>query len=198
MGLLTHRPGVAARRRTAWILTVCTALFVAGAARPATAEVNPLATAIKASYLYKMAPFVDWPAGAFPTPTSPFVLCVVGRDPFGPLLDRAVSGQSVSGRPIVVDRLDQISRNSPCQIAFLAGSATQSMPQALLALRGAPVLTITDDAAAPGIVDFTVAGDRVRFRIDDEAAAENGLTISSKLLSLALKVNPRKASDIDR
>jgi hypothetical protein len=32
---------------------------------------------------------------------------------------------------------------------------------------------------------------RVRFEIDDAAAARNGLTISSKLLGLALSVKPR-------
>jgi hypothetical protein len=34
---------------------------------------------------------------------------------------------------------------------------------------------------------------RVRFRIDDQTAADDGLSISSKLLSLAVSVRLRKA-----
>lgn len=160
----------------------------------AQAQPNALEAAIKASYLYKLAPFVAWPPQVFPAPDSPLVICVIGDDPFGSLLDRAVTGQHVGTRSIVVNRLPVADREAPCQIAFLGGSRAQPVKDALRALRGAPILTVTDDPAAPGVVDFVVVQDRVRFRIDDEAAAENGLTISSKLLSLALTVTPRKPS----
>lgn len=49
------------------------------------------------------------------------------------------------------------------------------------------MLTVTDQAeGAGGIVNFVLRENRVRFTIDPRAAAENGLAISSKLLSLAL------------
>ena len=57
-------------------------------------------------------------------------------------------------------------------------------------MRGAPVLTVTDDAgdpAARGMIDFVLRDGRVRFRIDPRAAERSGLVISSKLLSLAVK-----------
>jgi hypothetical protein len=169
------------------------ALAVGLAASTASAQ-TPLATAVKASYLYKFAPFVDWPAKVFAGPSSPFVICVVGADPFGPVLDRAVSGQRIGGRAILVTRLAAASHDMACQIAFIGGSRGQSVVQALQVMRGAPVLTVTDGDGPTGVVDFTLAENRVRFRIDDEAASQDGLTISSKLLGLALKVNPRKAS----
>ena len=56
------------------------------------------------------------------------------------------------------------------------------------------MLTVTDAAVSrdeKGIVHFVIHDDRVRFEIDDRAAAENGLMISSKVLSLALSVTPR-------
>ena len=62
----------------------------------------------------------------------------------------------------------------------------------LEALRGSPVLTVGDaKESGGGIVTFVVKDNRVRFTVDDEAAAQNGLVISSKLLSLALNVKPR-------
>ncbi len=154
------------------------------------ARAEDLELAVKAAYLYKLAPFVDWPPGAL-DPQGPFNLCVVGRDPFGSVLDRAVAGQVIGGRPIAVRRLRTIDKGSGCQLAFLAGSPAQSVKDGLHALQGAPVLTVTDGAAAPGIVDLVLSGGRVRFRIDDETARASRLAISSKLLSLAVSVTSK-------
>jgi hypothetical protein len=149
-----------------------------------------LETDVKATYLYKFAPFVDWPTDAFAGPSSPFSICVAGRDPFGPVLDRAVAGQHAEGRAIEVRRLGEAEKPAGCHVLFVGGSGDRAR-QVLLAAKGLPVLTVTDAASAPGIIDFTLSGGRVLFRIDDEAAAANRLTISSKLLSLAVAVRPR-------
>ncbi len=64
------------------------------------------------------------------------------------------------------------------------------------ALRGSAVLTVSDakaQAAATGIINFVVKDERVRFDIDDDAAMQNRLAISSKLLGIALNVKPRRA-----
>ena len=43
---------------------------------------------------------------------------------------------------------------APCQIAYLGGSAAQPVTAALKVIHGAPVLTVTDSAATPGIIDL--------------------------------------------
>jgi hypothetical protein len=55
------------------------------------------------------------------------------------------------------------------------------------------VLTVTDGASPAGVVDFVTDAGAVRFRLDDEAAAQKKLVISSKLLSLATAVKRRPA-----
>lgn len=155
--------------------------------------VGELEYAVKATYLYKFAPFVEWPEGELAGDSS-FDICIVGRDPFGDLLDDAVRGEQVRGQPIAVRRLPEIAGRSGCEIVFAGGSSAQSPAEILQAVAGEPVLTVTDVAlgrSTKGIVHFVILDDRVRFEIDDQAAAENGLTISSKVLSLALAVRPR-------
>ena len=150
--------------------------------------------AVKATYLYKFAPFVEWPRGTFPSPTSPVTLCIVGDDPFGATLDRALAGQSVGQRPIELRRRRTAERDSGCHIMYIAGSAAQSVTEALAVVRGTPVLTITNsvrEGRAKGIIHFVIAENRVRFEIDDYAAAQSGLAISSKVLALAVSVRPR-------
>ena len=149
--------------------------------------------AVKATYLYKFAPFVEWPAGTFRSSADPLVLCVAGSDPVTDLVGDAVKGQVVGGRAIDVVRLSPAVHDPRCHILYMAlkGAAASAV---LERMRGTPVLTVTDaasDARATGIVNFVVQDNRVRFEIDQRAAAENHLVVSSKLLNLASRVSPR-------
>lgn len=168
------------------------ALALALALPGGTAVAQSLEYPVKAAYLYKFGPFVEWPAGAFDSAVSPLTVCIVGDDPFGPVLDRALDGQAVGQHPVAVRRLDRLDRNSACHVAYVAGSRRQSVAEGLAGVRGAPVLTVTDSGGPRGIVHFVVKDNRVRFHIDDQAAAQNGIVISSKLLSLALSVKSRR------
>ncbi len=114
------------------------------------------------------------------------MLCVVGDDPFGSLLDEAAAGQQVQGHPLVLRRVGAraLGRESGCHIAWVG---TEVRPEAL---RGSSTLVVTDGGGA-GMINFVVRDNRVRFPVDDEAAAQNGLVISSKLLNVALSVKPR-------
>lgn len=167
------------------------ALLWVGLVPVAASAQDSLAKAVKATFLYKFAPFVDWPAGALPAPDSPLQLCVAGDDPFGPVLDRAVAGVRVGARAIVLRRMGQAAAHSGCDIMFVAGSQAQPVSDALKAVRGEPVLTVTDDQNLGAVIDFVAEGGHIRFRIDNQAAADNGLTLSSKLLSIAVSVIPR-------
>ena len=175
----------------AWRLcsTVVAASLLALSTAQAGGRESNLADAVKAAYLDKLGDFVSWPTSAFSGPTDPLHLCVTGTDPFGPLLDQAVEGQKIAGRPIQVIRLDHMDRGAACQILFISGSQRQGVAEALDKVRGAPVLTVTDgasDGAARGMVNFVLRDNRVRFEIDETSASQSGLTISSKLLSLAI------------
>ncbi len=158
----------------------------------ANADPTPLELAVKATYLYKLAPFVSWPASAFAAPEAPLTICVQGADPFGPLIDRAVNGQSAAGRPIVVRRTPQVAAGLGCHIAYLAGGPAQSVPDALRALDRTPTLTVTDAArgSARGVVHLLVEGGRVRFAVDAALARADDVALSSKLMALAVEVRP--------
>jgi hypothetical protein len=151
---------------------------------------DDLELAVKATYLYKLAPFVSWPIGALPVGSAPFVICVQGADPFGPLLERVTAGQAIGSHPVAVRRLARLEPNSGCQIVYVSGGPAQPQAQALEAVDTAPVLTVTDEARgeARGIVHLLINGGKVRFSIDSAQAQESGLAISSKLLALAVAV----------
>jgi hypothetical protein len=163
---------------------------------PVRAADESLEYPVKAAFLAKFGSFVEWPAAAFATPASPLQLCVLGEDPFGAALDRAAGGQQAAGRAIEVKRLKAVRADAGCHILYIAPSEAPRIAQVTEALRGSAVLTVSDvkaPAGASGIINFVVKDERVRFDIDDEAAAQNKLSISSKLLGIAVNVKPRRA-----
>jgi uncharacterized protein DUF4154 len=170
-------------------------LLLAGAKTAQGAAVDSLEYAIKATFLYKFSPFVEWPATAFASSSAPISLCVFGNDPVTTLIDRVTAEQRVGNRPIMVRHLQGVARDAGCHILYVAESNEQRATQALNAVRGTPVLTITDSVRSgrdAGIVTFVLVENRVRFDIDLAAATENGLSISSRLLSLARSVRPAR------
>jgi len=176
--------------------TACVFLWMLAAlaaSLPAAAQTQSLEYPVKANYLVKFAAFVEWPPRTFASSTSPVVICIVGNDPFGPVIDRAAQSGSGSTRQVVVKRTDRLDSRTGCHVAYLGASPLQTQAQAIAAVHGQPVLTVTDAArrGPRGVIHFAIAGNRVRFHIDDRSAQAGGMDISSRLLSLALSVRPR-------
>lgn len=159
-------------------------------AAPAPSPAATLEYEVKATYLYKLAPFVNWPPDTFEAAGAPLRICVAGDDPFGDYLEHAVAGQHFGTHPFQVQRLQALPAATPCQIVFVSHLPTQDLDQALGTLEGKPVLTVLDSTLPGhgGVVQFVMDHGHVKFAIDVAAAARNHLTINSKLLNLALKV----------
>jgi len=169
------------------ICTMAAALTLAvGAAHAQASE-----EAVKAAFLPKFARYIELPAAAQPAENQPYYLCVIGRDPFGALLDKAAGSESIDGHPVAVRRFANAEAPAVagCHLAFLAGTEPQTA-QMLAAMRRQPTLTITDArwGTARGMIHFVIEGGRVRFQIDQVEAADRGIAISSRLLALAVDV----------
>jgi hypothetical protein len=169
------------RRAARILLCILAAVLVAPAA---SADISDVA--VKAAFLPRFARYVTWPPAA--RTNGPMVICVIGDDPFGGLLGQAAASQEVDGRPFVVRRLSSASGASDCAVAYVDGSRTAEL---LAALGRQPILTVTDARSNPhrGIIHFAIVDGRVRFFIDNAQAQARGLTISSRLLALAIGVN---------
>lgn len=167
-------------------------LLAAQAVLPAYGEARE--DSVKAAFLPKFARYVEWPAAVRPGPREPIRLCVVGSDAFGRMLDESVAQESVSGRRLEVRRMGDAEGAGGCHLAFVRGTTHEETGRMLAALAAQPILTVTDASAGParGMVHFVVAGGRVRFFVDEAAAAQRGLVISSRLLRLAIGVRQRR------
>jgi hypothetical protein len=140
---------------------------------------------VKAVFLFNFGQFVDWPAHAFATPNAPFVIGVVGEDPFGEILDDVVRGESLGAHPLVVKRFRDTDDISACNILFIGRNESAQIEKALAAVRGRSVLTVTEIEGAErhgAIIVLFNEQNRIRMRINLAAARASQLVISSKLL----------------
>jgi hypothetical protein len=150
---------------------------------------------VKAAFLYNFAQFVDWPPSAFPAPDTPFVIGVLGMDPFGDFLDELVQGEKINGRPLVVKRFRWIGEVDTCHVLFVSGSEGSRVQQIADELHGRAILTVCDwdgFEQRGAIIRLAMEHNRVRLRINLDAAREAGLNISSKLLRSAETVTQKE------
>jgi len=143
---------------------------------------------VKAAFLYNFAKFVEWPPDTFPRPSAPLHLCVFGDDPFEGELERIVREKTIGGRPLRVLQPKRAGQARGCHILFVGSSDPKEVRSLLEVLRGSSTLTVGNSSEFTrlgGMINFLVEGGRVRFEINPEAAQENRLRISAKLLSLA-------------
>jgi hypothetical protein len=146
---------------------------------------------VKAAFLYNFAKFVQWPPESFESPTVPFAICVLGRDPFGRSLDDTVAGRTIEGRSFVVRHIASVKQVAGCHVLFIGAAESKRVLPMLAEIRTMGVLTVGEsDGAAPegAIISFRLEAGKVRFAIDTANADRAKLRISSKLLSLAIAV----------
>ena len=172
-------------RRSAILLAALIAMAASAFAPPAWCDELP-EYRLKAAFLYNFALFTDWAAAV----GSTLNLCVYGRNPFGHEID-GLEGKAVGDRRIAVHLVTDKEALGGCQLVFIADAASAGLPRVLASLRGAPVLTVADSpgAADQGVVlNMSVVNNRITFEANLAAAREVKLSLSSKLLRLATKV----------
>lgn len=162
-------------------------IAIAGASAPPKSAVAQEYD-LKAAFLFNFAQFVEWPPDAFPTPTTPITIGVLGDDPFGASLDAVVAGETIRNRPLSVRRFRAVEQVDSCHILFVSSSEASQLDHIAKALGRRSILTVgetKDFAANAGIIGFELSQRRLRLRINLAAATDARLTISSKLLRQA-------------
>ena len=187
----TRALGLEERRRHARQLFFGMFLMLAVLLPPMVARAQatpPTEYQVKAAFLFNFAKFTEWPADSFANSESPFLVCVLGKDPFGRMLDDTLQGKTILEHPIVVDRLRDAAGARNCQLVFVGRSEAVRLTAVLEALRGSSALVVgeTDGFARfGGAIELILEEDRVGFIINPDAAGRAGLRLSSKLLALA-------------
>lgn len=147
--------------------------------------VYPSEYQVKAKYLYNFTRFVDWPDQTFSHSDTPYIIGILGEDPFGIDLDKTVEGKKIKGRSFIVKRFKQIDDLKFCHILYIGLTDQSKSIQVIEKIKGSNILTVGDIknfAHNGGIINFITKDKKIRFEINVQAAKETGIHISSKLL----------------
>ncbi len=143
---------------------------------------------IKAVFLFNFTQFVEWPGDAFNSNSDPFIIGILGTDPFGTYIDQAVAGEKVGTHPITVVRYRSVNEINNCRLLFINIADDDDLRSVLSSLNNRGVLTVSDMkgfAASGGVIGFITQNNKLRLQINISAAKAEGLNISSKLLSVS-------------
>lgn len=180
---------VRAIRKTLCILAplLCFFVFSLGFGQQVAPPTEPQ---IKAVYLYNFGKFVRWQINAASGGNS-FDICVIGKNPFGGLLESTVAGESMDGKAIVVRNIAGMQESGQCRILFISSSEAGRLKAILGATRHQNALTVSDIpgfAMHGGMIEFVNQEGRVRFQVNVAPMSDAGLSVSSELLKVATRV----------
>jgi hypothetical protein len=146
---------------------------------------------LKAAFIFNFAKFTEWPEDVLPT-TATFAACVMRNSPIQSALERTVKGRLLSGRGISVAPVELGGKLRSCHLLYASGITPAEVALILAAVKGAPVLTISDVdnfAEQGGIAQMFVENGKMRFDLNLDVARRSRLQLSSKLLILAVHVH---------
>lgn len=180
------------RLRAAGAALLAFFLMLAGVAGSARALRLAGEYEVKAAFLVNFGGFVHWPSASFADAQSPFVICIIGDDPFGAAFG-PFKKNKVAGRPLVVQSITSpAAAPQKCQILFIAGPERPRLPEILRDLKQTAVLTVSDIddfAVDGGMIQLFTREQKIRFVINRASAEAAGLKIDARLLKLGETAN---------
>ena len=150
---------------------------------------QPVEYTLKAAFLERFTRFVDWPVESGIADTSnSFVLGVIGKNPFGAILERVYSTQKIKNKKVKILHISNPNEIHGCNLLFISESKKKELDKILSLTKNKPILTVSDTKgfAKEGVlINFYLAGNKVRFEINESAVRTSGLSMSYLLLKSA-------------
>lgn len=144
---------------------------------------------VKLAFLFNLTHFVTWPEESFSSPESPFVIAILGEDPFGTNLDGIVSNEKINGHPVVIQRIDSIRNLQTAHLLYIDPRIDKDTIRSILRTEKRPgLLTVSDYqgfTSAGGAANLLVKNNRLILELNTSTTKFNRLKFSSKLLQLA-------------
>jgi hypothetical protein len=207
------------------ILALALFAFLASAVRPcslgaAAKDIPDLSEdrehQIKAAFIYNFAQFSDWPRGK-PAEPNTITIGLLGdhtfENAFGPIKDKLIQNKRVeivsfgkffwfidSNNSGKLQLTSEAERLRKCHLLFVCDSEKKYYSEIISVIKDFNVLTVgeTEDFLdAGGIITFIPGTEKPVFEINQVAAKQAEIRISSRVLRLARKVIGEKSSGVE-
>ena len=141
---------------------------------------------LEAAYLINFMKYVEWPANDRNTAS----ICLFGRDTLGPILS-SHEGQVIGGKELRIRRVSSPADMTGCQLVYIPDVEEARIGAVLRWTHGMPILTTSSAdgfARAGGGIELLRNGRRMKFIVNADTLLRQGLTPSSQMMRLAVRV----------
>jgi hypothetical protein len=156
------------------------------AAQPRAVSAN----SVKAAFLFNFGSYVEWPPEVLAT--NDLVIGVVGADSIARELRRLLPGRTIENRRVHARTLRPGDSLDDVHMLYIGRASERETAELIdrAARRSVLVITDTPDEMKPGsMINFVIENRRVRFEIAPGAAERARLKLSSRLLSVAVRIH---------
>ena len=144
---------------------------------------------MKAGFLERFTRFIEWPGETnIADSTKPFVISVIGENPFDKKLDQFFKTTKIKNRRVEIRYISELEEIQNSHILFIAKSKQKQLSGILTLTQDKPILTVsdTDGFGKKGVlINFFMEQNKIRFEINKDAIQKSGLQISYLLLNVA-------------
>lgn len=143
---------------------------------------------IEAAFLVQFSKYITWPGHCFAGPDTPITIGIIGRDPFGSILDKISRSFKAQKRNVSVRRLRSVSDAEQCHILYISSQDSKQIGEITTHLSEKPIVLVSDTDGflkQGGTIQFIPVAGKIRFNISLSGNKKKGLEMSSKLLKVA-------------
>lgn len=168
------------------------ALLLLCASMPAARAQNATTGEVKAAFLYNFARFTEWPAEAFTSESAALVIGVAGDEGLRRTLDNLTRGKLAGMRRLRTRNVKDATDTADLHIVYIGGVPAAQAQELIKSVGSFPVLTVGDAdrfCEYGGMINFLIAGNRVRFEVRFDVLDQARLKVSSRVLTLAKTIH---------
>lgn len=144
--------------------------------------------ALAAAFVYRLATMTSWPEESTDEWSATVCFAVVGDGAVADALKETVRSRQLCGHEVEVRDLASVIGAADCVVAYVQNSLVRDL---LASTASTSTLTIghaDDFVEKGGMIQLIREGQRLRFSVNRTAISDRGLTMSSKVLRLAVSV----------
>ncbi|NIM10495.1 MAG: DUF4154 domain-containing protein [Candidatus Aminicenantes bacterium] len=149
----------------------------------------------KAALFRVFSQHIEWPKNSgLDDRSKPFVIGIIGKNPFGDILEKAYSQTDIKikDKNVEIRYISKMQEIEGCHILFITKSVGKELVKIITITRKKPILTIGEKKgfAQKGVLfNLYISKGQIRFEINALTLRESGLIVDSQLLSVAKIVN---------
>ena len=144
---------------------------------------------LKAAYLERFTRFIEWsPESDIYITSKPFLITVLGDNPFGDILNKMYSKQKIKDKKVIIKYISNIDDLGKCHLLFIATSAKSQIIKTIKTIQNKPIITVSQ---SPGMAEQGVMinlfneDNTIRYEINNKSIRNAGLKVSHLLLQKA-------------